>query len=66
MTAPAFDLIPRKCEKCGKKFEASKDWAYKLPRRTRSTIPYFCSWKCLREYEKGNRHGREGVYWYHH
>lgn len=47
----AFDLYPRKCKQCGKRFESCVEWAYKIERR-KDWFWYFCSWKCLREYKK--------------
>lgn len=48
----AFDLYPRKCKQCGKKFEAGVDYAYKHKKDSKKEYWYFCSWHCLREYTK--------------
>lgn len=44
----------RKCHKCGKLFIASspEEWVYK--RRINNYPKYFCSWKCLRDYDKNH------------
>ena len=47
----AFDLYKRKCPVCGKKFESGRKYAYKREHR-HNNFYYFCSWHCLREYEK--------------
>lgn len=47
----AFDLYKRKCPVCGKRFESGKQYAYKREHR-HNNFYYFCSWHCLREYEK--------------
>lgn len=46
-------LYPHKCKECGKKFEARSEYAYKLHRyKSSDDFEWFCSYKCLREYEK--------------
>lgn len=50
----AFDLYPRRCKQCGKRFESCVEWAYKIEKST-DRYWYFCTWKCLREYEKNWR-----------
>ena len=54
----AFDLYPRQCSKCGKKFESAKDYSYKVSRAHGHFI-YFCSWHCLRAFQQkeGRRAG---------
>ena len=51
MLLRAFDLYKRKCAQCGKHFEGCKEWAYKIEKVT-DRYWYFCTWKCLREFEK--------------
>ena len=48
----AFDLYRHKCKTCGKNFYGSAEWAYKA-RNKRKTFDYFCTYKCLRVYQKG-------------
>lgn len=46
-------LYPRTCKTCGKKFESKKEYAWKCRQETYSTkTHYFCSYGCMREYEK--------------
>ena len=48
-------LYPHKCGECGKRFEARTEYAYKLHRfKTSDDFIWFCSYKCLREYEKNH------------
>ena len=49
----AFDLYPHTCKRCGKKFEAGLEYAYKIE-VYHGRIIWFCSWHCLREYRKKN------------
>ena len=43
---------PRKCKVCRKEFYANIDlWKYQIIRGPRDRI-WFCSWKCLRQFEK--------------
>ena len=49
----AFDLYPHKCKQCGKRFEGAKEWAYKDVSKGMKRAIYFCSWRCLREFDKG-------------
>ena len=43
-------LSPRFCQMCGKEFyPPSADWAYK---EGKMKVKYFCSWGCLRQWEK--------------
>lgn len=52
----AFDLYQRRCYQCGKRFEGAKEWAYKEERQKRKgRYFYFCSWRCLREFDKGRK-----------
>ena len=51
----AFDLYPHKCRQCGKRFEGSVEWAYKESKGKKKGFIYFCSWRCLREFDKGRR-----------
>jgi len=51
-----------KCPVCGKEFRVDQagDWLYfKKKRRTRNkyTKIYYCSWRCIRESEKGGNAG---------
>lgn len=50
----AFDLYKRKCPVCGKRFECGTLYAYKRARR-HNMFFYFCSWKCLRQYDRNRR-----------
>ena len=55
----AFDLYPRKCAVCGKRFEAGCNYAYregKLHKRCK----YFCSWRCLRQYQQNKAKRKAG------
>lgn len=48
-------LYPHKCASCGKSFEARREYAYKLHKyKTSDDFVWFCSYKCLRLYEKKN------------
>lgn len=49
-----FDLYPRKCEVCGKRFEAKLDYVYKEGRLHKKNR-YFCSWRCLRQWRQSKR-----------
>lgn len=61
----AFDLYPRKCCLCGRKFEAGKDWVFRIEDK-KGPCKWFCSWKCLRLYradhKERRRNGKEGDY----
>jgi len=51
--ANALDLHRRKCNVCGKIFEASNQYVFKTQRtRHRDSFDYYCSYSCLRAYEK--------------
>ena len=43
-----------KCKRCKKMFfmPLASDWTYKKYRPSGNGLYYFCSWKCLRDYEK--------------
>ena len=46
-------LHNRKCTQCGKQFEGRMEYAYKIPiKKITSAYYYFCSYKCMRAYEK--------------
>ena len=46
-------LYPHKCKQCGKRFEARREYAYKLPKFHKTEEYYwFCSYKHLRQYEQ--------------
>ena len=46
-----WNRMEKNCVKCGKTFEMPcGDWAYKKYKGR--GIQYFCSWKCIREWEK--------------
>ena len=46
-------LYPHKCKQCGKRFEARREYAYKLPKFHRTDdYDWFCSYKHLRQYEQ--------------
>ena len=52
-------LYPHKCKMCGKRFEARKEYAYKLHRyKSSDDYDWFCSYKCLRQYERKKRSER--------
>ena len=53
----AFDLYPRKCKQCGKNFEAGKEYAYKYQKYGKKKSWYFCSWHCLREFQREKKCG---------
>lgn len=46
-----FDLYPRVCKICGKRFESRVNYTYKVEYR-KNAFYYFCSYHCFREYEK--------------
>ena len=46
-----FDLYPRVCKICGKRFESRVNYTYKVEHR-KNAFYYFCSYHCFREYEK--------------
>ena len=55
----AFDLYPRKCAICGKRFESSAEYVYRdgnLHKRCK----YFCSWRCLRQYQQNKSKRKAG------
>jgi DNA-binding NarL/FixJ family response regulator len=46
-----FDRMEKNCDRCGKEFVMPcGDWAYK--RYKGKGVQYFCSWKCIRAYER--------------
>lgn len=53
-----YERLPLdKCCECGKEFfiPVRADWAYKRLRKLSDAtdeVRYFCSWHCLREYDK--------------
>ena len=53
----AFDLYRHKCKTCGKDFYGGIEWAYPAQelKGKKMLIRYFCSWKCLRKYQKEKR-----------
>lgn len=53
----AFDLYPRKCKVCGKRFESGKDYAYKHRKKGKKEFWYFCSWKCLQAFREERKCG---------
>ena len=58
MGIQAFDLYKRKCKQCGKPFESCKEYAYKAEKRKgKGEYFYFCSWRCLRQYQETHRKG---------
>ena len=46
----------RKCEYCGKEFEAQPQWGYRkrISSRHHDSYVYFCSYKCMRKDEEEN------------
>ena len=44
------DPKEKKCAACGKDMYAGEDWAYKR-RKTGQRTKWFCSYKCMREYD---------------
>jgi YHS domain-containing protein len=46
-------LYNRICTQCGKHFEGRSEYAYKVQdKHITDKYYYFCSWKCLRAYER--------------
>ena len=52
VSAGSFDLFPRKCKTCGKRFEAGKEYVYKIG-HDKKRYKWFCSYHCMREFQKG-------------
>ena len=57
--------VPLKCKCCGKSIYSDPElWAYKRMTKKRknvkSTFIYFCSWTCMRSYEKKKELGKSG------
>lgn len=52
MGGRVFDLYPHKCTICGKAFEAGLMYAYKRETRSHGKIYWFCSYHCMREFDK--------------
>ena len=52
----AFDLRPRKCKQCGKKFEGTMEYAYKIG-NDKKGYKWFCSYHCMRDFQKGVKPG---------
>ena len=50
----AFDLHPRKCKTCGKKFEARPEYAYKYS-PSGEKFYWFCSYHCLQDYKREHK-----------
>ena len=50
------------CEECGKTFTHAPEYAYKAFFKKGKTykLYYFCSWKCLQKYRRGEQHGEHG------
>lgn len=54
-----FNRMEKNCHRCGKEFEMPcGDWAYKQYKGR--GIRYFCSWKCMRAWEKEHDHSKIG------
>jgi hypothetical protein len=52
MNTIGFDLYPRKCYVCGKRFECRMAWAYKEKKKQKKEEYFwFCSYKCMREHQ---------------
>ena len=45
-----LEFHEKQCARCGKEFIGNLDWAYKIGKRYNAIM--FCSWSCLRAYEK--------------
>lgn len=46
-------LFKHKCEMCGKEFECTKDYVYKIAKKTHSErYYYYCSYTCFRKAQK--------------
>lgn len=46
------------CPVCGKEFWGGSEWKYKKSKRAHDAVYtkiYFCSWKCIRKVEKGEK-----------
>ena len=50
-------LWPHKCHVCGKMFECTKDYVYKILRKG-GAYTWFCSYKCMRAFEKEKENGK--------
>ena len=59
-----FELYPHKCRNCGKTFECGKQWAYKASRGG-DKFWWYCSWKCVRQWEKDHQDSRKPNMWMH-
>ena len=46
-----LDLYPKKCKQCGKRFEASSEWAYKESKGHKHFL-WFCSYHCIQAYRR--------------
>ena len=46
-----LDLYPRKCAQCGKRFESSVEYVYRIG-QNHGECKWFCGWKCLQEYRR--------------
>jgi hypothetical protein len=49
----ALGLKEHKCTVCGKKFECKTTYAYRKVNKKGKANIYFCSYSCMRKYEKG-------------
>lgn len=49
-------LYQYKCKQCGKKFEGRKEYGWRVPEgRSNAIFHYFCSYGCMRQYEKRDK-----------
>lgn len=46
-----FGLVEHTCKTCGKKFEATAEYVYKLG-ETHRKMDWFCSYSCMRKKQK--------------
>ena len=50
MMLKTIGLYKHRCRVCGKEFECRSSYAYKRGRN--DNYIWFCSWHCIREYDK--------------
>lgn len=48
----AFGLKKHKCDVCGKPFECTAQYVYKIRKTRADMYAFFCSYKCMRVREK--------------
>lgn len=52
----------KKCDQCGKEFDCTAEWGYKVSYKglSRSPKKIFCTYSCMRAYERAHPVGRRG------